>query len=180
MADRRRYAVGMAQLNIRQARVEDAGLILQLVKDLAKYERDPDAVVMTEELVRKHIFGIGLAPGERGPIAEALIGEVDGVAQGCAVFFHNFSTWAGRPGIYLEDLYVRPAARGVGLGKALLAHVAHVAVERGCARMDWLVIDWNEPAIGFYKSLGARSLNDWTNFRLEDDHLRRVAASARV
>lgn len=165
----------MATIGIRAARIDDAALILELVKDLATYERDPDAVVMTEDLVRKHIFGVGLAPGERGPVAEALIGEVDGVAQGCAVYFHNFSTWAGRPGIYLEDLFVRPEVRGVGLGKALLAAVARIAVDRGCARMDWLVIDWNEPAIGFYKSLGARPLNDWTVFRLEDEHLQRVA-----
>lgn len=165
----------MATIGIRAARIDDAALILELVKDLATYERDPDAVVMTEDLVRKHIFGVGLAPGERGPVAEALIGEVDGVAQGCAIFFHNFSTWAGRPGVYLEDLFVRPEVRGVGLGKALLAAVARIAVDRGCARMDWLVIDWNEPAIGFYKSLGARPLNDWTVFRLEDEHLQRVA-----
>lgn len=167
----------MANVTIRNATPDDAALILRLVKDLAVYERSPDAVVMTEDMVRKHIFGIGLAPGERGPIAEALIGEVDGSPQGCAVFFHNFSTWAGRPGIYLEDLFVRPEARGVGLGKALLAAVAKIAVARGCTRMDWLVIDWNEPAIGFYKSLGARSLDDWTNFRLEDDHLRRLAST---
>lgn len=165
----------MATIGIRAARIDDAALILELVKDLATYERDPDAVVMTEDLVRKHIFGVGLAPGERGPVAEALIGEVDGVPQGCAVYFHNFSTWAGRPGIYLEDLFVRPEVRGVGLGKALLAAVARIAVDRGCARMDWLVIDWNEPAIGFYKSLGARPLDDWTVFRLEDEHLQRVA-----
>jgi GNAT superfamily N-acetyltransferase len=107
--------------------------------------------------------------------AEALIGEVDGERQGIAVFFHNFSTWTGRRGVYLEDLYVRPAARGAGLGAALLRAVAKIAVARGCPRLDWLVIDWNEPAIGFYRKLGAVPLDEWTVFRLSGESLARVA-----
>lgn len=170
----------MAEISIRPARVEDAGFILQIVRELAAYERAPDAVFMTEDLVRRHIFGVGLGPGERGPIADALIGEVDGVAQGCAVFFHNYSTWVGKPGLYLEDLFVRPESRGVGLGKALLKRVAEIAVERGCERMEWLVIDWNEPAIGFYKSLGAEALDQWTMFRLSGAELKKLGARKRV
>ena len=165
----------MPKVTVRDAVPGDAPLILQLVKDLAAYERDPDAVVMTEEMVLANLFGIGLPTGGRGPFAEAIIGEVDGTAQGCAVYFHNFSTWTGKPGVYLEDLFVRPQARGVGLGRALLERVAQVAVERGCARVDWLVIDWNEPAIGFYKSLGARALTDWTIFRLDEGPMRKLA-----
>lgn len=166
----------MPHATVRNAVPDDASLILQLVKDLAAYEREPDAVVMTESMVLAHIFGIGLPPGSRGPYAEAIIGEVDGVPQGCAVYFHNFSTWTGKPGLYLEDLFVRPEARGVGLGRALLTRVAQIAVERGCARVDWLVLDWNEPAIGFYEELGARALSDWTIFRLDDGPMRRLAA----
>lgn len=165
----------MPTATVRAATITDTPFILQIVKDLAAYERSPDAVFLTEETVHRHIFGVGLAPGERGPIAEALVGEVDGVPQGCAVFFHNYSTWVGKPGLYLEDLFVRPAARGVGLGKLLLARVAEIAVSRGCERMEWLVIDWNEPAIGFYKSLGAMPLDQWTMFRLSGDALKQTA-----
>lgn len=165
----------MATITVRKATVEDAGAILQFVRELAAYERAPNAVEMTEEMVRRNIFGVGLAPGER-PIAEALIGEVDGAAQGCAVFFHTFSTWVGRPGMYLEDLFVRPEARGIGLGKALLREVARLAVERGCKRLEWLVIDWNEPAIAFYKGLGAVPLDQWTVFRLDGEALRTLGA----
>jgi GNAT superfamily N-acetyltransferase len=166
----------MPNVSVRDAVPGDAALILQLVKDLAAYERDPGAVVMTEDMVRSNIFGIGAGGGACVRYAEALIGEVDGVAQGCAVFFHNFSTWTGRPGVYLEDLFVRPEARGAGLGRALLRRVAQIAVERGCRRVDWLVIDWNEPAIGFYTALGARPLSDWTIFRLDEEPLRRLAS----
>jgi GNAT superfamily N-acetyltransferase len=161
----------MASITVRPASIDDTDLIIALIKALAEYERDPDAAVATPELIHRHIFGVDLAPHERGPIAECLIGELDGSPQGFAIFFHNYSSWVGKPGIYLEDLFVRPEARGVGLGKALLRRVAQIAVERECERVDWLVIDWNAPAIDFYKSIGARPLSDWTNFRLEGPHL---------
>lgn len=160
-------------LRIRPATPDDVGLILSLIRELAEYEREPASAVATPELIRLHLFGEGLG---RGPSAECVIGEVDGAAQGFALFFHNYSTWIGKPGMYLEDLFVRPAARGAGLGKALLAHVARIAVERGCERFEWAVLDWNEPAIGFYERLGAKPMSEWTTFRLAGDALRRVAA----
>ncbi|MGQ0626806.1 MAG: GNAT family N-acetyltransferase [Phycisphaerales bacterium] len=163
------------RLTIRPATVADIPLILRLVKDLAEYERAPQEAVATVESVTRHFFGDGLG---RGPMAECLIGEVDGVAEGLAVYFHNFSTWTGVPGMYLEDLFVRPAARGSGLGKALLAKVASVAVSRGCPRLDWMVIDWNEPAMGFYRKLGAEGLTGWTTWRLKGEALTRLAQSA--
>ncbi|MBI5865854.1 MAG: GNAT family N-acetyltransferase, partial [Planctomycetes bacterium] len=110
----------------------------------------------------------------RGPVAEALIGEIDGVPQGFALYFSNFSTWLARPGIYLEDLFVRPATRGRGLGKALLVELARIALRRGCGRLEWSVLDWNEPAIGFYKALGAVPMNEWTVFRLTGESLERL------
>jgi GNAT superfamily N-acetyltransferase len=158
-------------LSIRRATPADVPLILQLIRDLAEYEREPHAVVATEDLLRQHLFGAG------HPAAECLIGEVDGTPQGFALFFSNFSTWVGWPGLYLEDLFVRPAARGRGLGKALLAAVARVGVERGCKRLDWSVLNWNEPAIGFYRSLGAQPLSQWTVYRLAGDALSRLAES---
>ena len=108
-----------------------------------------------------------------------VIGELDGAAQGFALFFHSFSTFEGRPGIYLEDLFVRPAARGAGLGKALLAHLAALTVERGCARLEWSVLDWNAPAIGLYQSLGARFMDDWTVMRVDGEALARMATPGR-
>ena len=114
------------------------------------------------------------------PMAEVLIGEVEGVAQGFALFFHNFSTFEGRPGLYLEDLFVRPAARGAGLGKALLAALAKLAVERGCARFEWWVLDWNTPSIGFYKALGARAMDDWTVMRVDGAALTALASLAEL
>jgi GNAT superfamily N-acetyltransferase len=110
------------------------------------------------------------------PFAEVLIGEIDGTPQGFALFFHNFSTFEGRPGIYLEDLFVRPDARGSGLGKALLGKLAALAVERDCARLEWSVLDWNTPAIDFYKALGARAMDEWTVYRVDDDALTGLAA----
>jgi GNAT superfamily N-acetyltransferase len=157
-------------VTIRPAIEPDAATILRFVRELAEYEREPDAVVATEETLAQALFG-------PDPAAEALIAEQDGVAVGFALFFHNFSTWTGRRGIYLEDLYVTPDARGSGAGKALLAALAKLAVERGCARFEWAVLDWNEPAIGFYKSLGARPMDEWTVFRLDGDALTRLAAS---
>ncbi|MDX2132526.1 MAG: GNAT family N-acetyltransferase [Planctomycetota bacterium] len=155
-------------IRVRPATPDDVGVILELVRDLAVYERAPNAVETTPVMLRDALFG------ER-PACEAFIGEVDGVAQGIAVIFHNFSTWTGRRGVYLEDLFVRPAARGHGLGRALLREVARVALARGCPRVDWLVIDWNEPAIGFYKALGATPLSDWTIFRLQGEALANLA-----
>ena len=145
---------------IRAAAPADLPLIAELIRALAEYERLLDDVRFDEALLGRYLFG------ER-PMAEVAIGEVDGVAQGFALFFHNFSTFEGRPGIYLEDLFVRPEARGAGLGRALLTHLAALAVERGCARLEWAVLDWNEPAIGFYRRLGARPLDDWTVMRLD-------------
>jgi GNAT superfamily N-acetyltransferase len=152
-----------ARITLRPATPADVGLILGFIRELADYEKGLDQVVATEATLREQLFGAGIG---RGPTAECLIGEVDGVAQGFAVYFHNFSTWKGRAGLYLEDLFVRPAARGLGLGEALFRAVATVAVERGCPRMDWMVLDWNEPAIGFYKRLGAEAMDEWTVFRL--------------
>jgi GNAT superfamily N-acetyltransferase len=113
------------------------------------------------------------------PYAEVVIGELDGTPQGFALFFHNFSTFEGKPGIYLEDLFVRPAARGSGLGKALLAHLAALAIERDCARLEWWVLDWNEPAIGFYKRLGAKFMDEWTVMRVDGEDLAQLGALTR-
>jgi GNAT superfamily N-acetyltransferase len=164
-------------LTIRPATPADVPLVLRLIKDLAEYERDPGAVDATQASLHAAMFERGAGPGQpRG--CEVLIGEVDGEAQGFAMFFHNFSSWRGRPGLYLEDLFVRPACRGCGLGAALLRACAAIAVARGCPRMEWIVIDWNEPAIGFYEKLGAKPLSDWTVFRLDGEALTRVASKA--
>jgi GNAT superfamily N-acetyltransferase len=155
-------------LLIRPATPADLPLIAEFIRDLADYERLADAVRFDETTLAAHLFG-------SRPYAEVIIGELDGTAQGFALFFHNFSTFEGRPGIYLEDLFVRPAARGSGLGKALLAHLAALAVARGCARLEWSVLDWNAPSIGFYQSLGATPMDEWTIFRLDGDALSRLA-----
>ncbi len=159
----------MPSLTIRPATPADVPLILTLIRELAEYEREPGAVVATEGQLRDHLFGAS-------PYAQCVMGEVDGVVQGFALYFHNFSTWRGRPGLYLEDLFVRPPARGAGLGKALFRHLARLAVERGCARMEWAVLDWNEPAIGFYKRMGATALAEWTVWRLTGEALERAGA----
>ena len=149
---------------IRAATAADVPAILGLIRELAEYERLLDMVVATEASLHRSLFGPRL-------FAEALIAEVDGEAVGFAVFFHNFSTFLGKPGVYLEDLFVRPAFRGRGLGKALLTRVARIAVDRDCGRMEWSVLNWNEPAIRFYESLGAQPLSDWTMYRLTGDTL---------
>ncbi|MBP6556472.1 MAG: GNAT family N-acetyltransferase, partial [Novosphingobium sp.] len=141
-------------LTIRPATPADLPLIAQLIRDLAVYEKLASEVRFDEAVLGQKLFG------ER-PYAEVVIGELGGQAQGFALFFHNFSTFEGKPGIYLEDLFVRPDARGSGLGKAMLAHLAALAVERDCARLEWSVLDWNEPAIGFYQKLGARLMDEW-------------------
>lgn len=156
---------------VRPATPADLPLIAELIRALADYERLAETVRFDEAALAEHLFG-------PLPHAEVVIGEVDGEAQGFALFFHNFSTFEGRPGLYLEDLYVRPAARGAGLGKALLAHLAHLAVERGCARFEWSVLDWNAPAIGFYESLGAEMQTDWRIMRVEGEALSALAARA--
>lgn len=131
-----------------------------MIRDLATYEKLAHEVRFDEAVLGDRLFGAVR-------YAEVVIGEVDGAPQGFALFFHNFSTFEGRPGIYLEDLFVRPAARGAGLGKALLAHLAALCVARDCARLEWSVLDWNAPTIGFYQSLGARMMDDWTVMRVD-------------
>ncbi|WP_271299750.1 GNAT family N-acetyltransferase [Sphingomonas sp. CV7422] len=156
---------------IRAATRDDVATLLRFVRELAAFEREPDAVVATEELLAEALFG------ER-PAAEAVIAEADGVAQGFALFFHNFSTWTGRRGIYLEDLYVTPEARGRGVGGALLRHVAGLAVARGCTRFEWSVLDWNGDAIAFYRRMGAIGMDEWTVQRVSGAALTRLAAGA--
>jgi GNAT superfamily N-acetyltransferase len=157
-------------VTVRPAIEPDTATILRFVRELAEYEREPDAVAATEEMLAHALFG-------PDPAAEALIAAQDGTSIGFALFFHNFSTWTGRRGLYLEDLYVTPDARGSGAGKALLAALARLAVERGCARFEWSVLDWNELAIGFYRSIGARPMDEWTVFRLDGDALAALAAT---
>jgi GNAT superfamily N-acetyltransferase len=153
---------------LEQATERDVGLILQLIKDLAAYEKLADQVSATEEDLRASLFGPRAA-------AEALIGYAGGEAAGFAIYFQNFSTFNGRPGLYLEDLFVRPAWRRRGLGRLLLARLARIAVERGYGRMEWSVLDWNEMALKVYRAAGAVALDDWTVYRLKDDALRRLA-----
>lgn len=159
-------------LRIRPATREDLPTILELIHALAEYEREPDAVKATIPALERHLFGNGFG---RGPTCECLMGEVDGRVEGFAVFCTNFSTWLAKPGIWLEDLFVRPAARGRGLGKALLTELATIAVSRDCGRVEWSVLDWNEPAIAFYRSLGAIGLTEWTTNRLTGEALARLA-----
>ena len=153
---------------IRPATVADVPIILDLIRALATYERAPNEVTATEENLVKVLFG------ER-PAAEVLLAFENETAVGFAVFFHNFSTWLGRPGLYLEDLFVRPEDRGKGYGRALLIQLAKIARDRGCGRMEWAVLDWNKPAIEFYRKLGAKPMDDWTVFRLTRDGIAKLA-----
>ena len=155
-------------LSIRFATADDLPLIAQFIRDLAAYEKLAHEVRFDEAGLGQRLFG-------PRPYAEVLIGEIDGIAQGFALFFHNFSTFEGKPGIYLEDLFVRPEARGSGLGKALLKRLAALAIERDCARLEWWVLDWNAPSIGFYKALGAKPMDEWTVFRVDGDALTGLA-----
>ena len=157
-----------AEFEIRPARVEDVTIILELIRDLATYERAPDEVTATKEQLVDVLFG------ER-PAAEVLLAFEGKSPVGFAVFFHNFSTWLGRPGLYLEDLFVKPEKRGKGYGRALLVDLAKIARDRGCGRMEWAVLDWNEPAIKFYRALGAKPMEEWTVFRLTRDGIARLA-----
>ncbi|GGB19725.1 N-acetyltransferase [Sphingomonas metalli] len=153
---------------IRSAGPADVPVILSLVRELAAFEREPDAVTATEAMLADALFATP-------PAAEALIAERDGEVAGFALFFHNFSTWTGRRGLYLEDLYVTPAARGAGVGTALLRHLAGIAVDRGCARFEWSVLDWNADAIAFYRAMGAVGMEEWTVQRVDGAALTRLA-----
>src|SRR5580704_14530118 len=155
---------------IRPAGSADVPVIFSLIKDLAEYERLSHEVEATEDILRRNLFG------ER-PYAEALVGELRGEPIAFAIYFHNFSTFLGKPGLYLEDLYVKPSSRGLGIGRAILRRLARVAVERDCGRLEWSVLDWNEPALKFYKSLGAVPMTDWTIHRVTADALRSLAES---
>jgi GNAT superfamily N-acetyltransferase len=154
---------------IRPATPDDVPVIAELIRALADYERLAHEVVLDESLLRDHLFGAR-------PYAEVVLAEHEGAVVGFALFFHNYSTFLGRPGIYLEDLFVRPEHRGAGHGKALLAHLAALAVERGCGRLEWSVLDWNEPSIAFYKSLGAAPMDEWTVYRLTGAALSALAS----
>lgn len=156
-------------VTIRSAVESDAALILELIRELADYEKLRHEVTADEELLREMIF--------RRRHAEAVLAWSSGEPAGFALFFHNFSTFLGRPGLYLEDLYVRPVFRRRGVGRRLLSHVAKIAIERECGRMEWSVLDWNEPAIAFYHSLGAEPMSEWTVFRITEVPLRRLAAA---
>ncbi len=159
----------IAQVDIRPAAAGDVPLVLRFIRELAEYERLADQVVATEESLRQTLFG-------PQPKAEVVFAMVDGAEAGFALFFHNYSTFLGRLGIYLEDLYVRPELRGRGVGGALLRHLARVALARGCGRLEWAVLDWNEPALAFYRSIGARPVEGWTVHRLAGDALDQLAA----
>ena len=156
--------------DIRRARATDVPAILELIRELAAYEKEPDAVKATEEQLRDALFG-------PDPAVFAHVVEVDGHVEGMALWFRNFSTWEGVHGIYLEDLYVRPGNRGRGLGTALLRTLARHAVDQGYARVEWAVLNWNEPAIGFYRSLGAGPQEDWSTYRLTGDALTAFGAA---
>lgn len=153
---------------IRPAVEGDLDTIIALIRGLAEYEREPDAVVFERKELRANLFG-------PRPYAEVLIAEDGGRPVGFALFFHNFSTWLGKPGIWLEDLFVLPSERGKGHGKALLSAVARIAVERHCGRFEWSVLDWNEPSIAFYKAMGAIPMDEWTTYRVTGEALHRLA-----
>lgn len=159
----------MSSFTIRPAVEADVPTILRFIRGLAEYEKLSHEVVADEDGLRRTLFG-------PRPFAEVVFGCEDGVEVGFALFFHNYSTFLGRPGIYLEDLFVDPASRGKGYGKALLTHLARIAVERDCGRLDWAVLDWNTPAIRFYESLGAQLMTEWQTFRLTGDALTALAA----
>ncbi len=158
-----------ANIEIGPATVEDVPTVLALIRELAEYERLLHEVVATEETIRNALFG-------PRPVVECVIARSGGAPAGFALYFHNFSTFLARPGLYLEDLYVRPDYRGHGLGEALLRHLARLAVARGCGRMEWAVLDWNKRAIEFYERMGARGVREWTIFRVTGDALTRLGA----
>jgi GNAT superfamily N-acetyltransferase len=155
-------------LKIRPATAEDVPLILQFIRELAEYERDPQAAVATAEDLLRDGFG-------ESPKFRVVIADWNGQPAGFAFFFYNYSTWQGRPGLYLEDLFVRPHFRGLGIGKALLVYLAQVAVRENCGRFQWQVLDWNTPAIEFYESLGAKVMKEWLTMRVDGEALLRLA-----
>jgi GNAT superfamily N-acetyltransferase len=157
-----------SEFRLEPATPRDVPVILSLIQALAEYERMSQEVVASEERIRESLFG-------PRPQAEAVLAWAGGGAIGLALWFHNYSTFLGRHGLYLEDLFVLPGWRRRGVGRALLQHLARVAVDRGCGRMEWSVLDWNESAIGFYRALGAVPMNEWTVFRLTGDALHRLA-----
>ena len=161
----------VTDFKIRPACLEDVPVILQLIYDLATYERAPDEVSATEEQLVEVLFG-------EKPAAEVLLAFEEESPVGFAVYFYNFSTWLGRPGLYLEDLFVKPEKRGKGYGRALLIELAKIARDRGCGRMEWAVLDWNGPAIKFYRSLGAKPMHEWTVFRLNGEEISKLASAA--
>lgn len=152
---------------IRFADINDVSLILGFIRELANYEKMSHEVVATEEVLRESLF-------ER-KIAEVIIGEYENKPIGFALFFHNFSTFLGRPGIYLEDLYVKPEMRGNGMGTIILSFLAELAIDRKCGRLEWACLDWNEPSVKFYKQLGAVPMDDWTVYRVSDETLNKLA-----
>jgi GNAT superfamily N-acetyltransferase len=160
-------------LNIRKASAQDIPLILEFIRELAEFEKSPEKVVATPENLWRDGFS-----GE--PKFHVLIAEWDEKAAGFALYFYNYSTWLGQPGLYLEDLFVRPAYRGRGIGRAMLVHLAKIAVEEGCARYQWQVLDWNIPAIKFYEALGAKVLKEWLTMRVSGEELRTLAAQAGI
>ena len=161
--------VAMMSVTIRDAGPDDAGLIFGFIVELAVYEREPEAVVTSEQVIRGQLLS-------DEPPFECVIAEANGVAVGFALFFHTYSTWRGTQGLFLEDLFVPEAQRGNGYGGALLRHLARLAVDRNCGRFEWTVLDWNTPAIGFYESVGAVGMDEWTRFRLDGDALTAFAA----
>ena len=160
----------MSKIEIRPATALDSALILRFITDLAIYENARDAVIATQADIRHTLFG-------KGSTTSAVICEIDRQAAGFAVYFFNYSTWLGKHGLYLEDLYVAPEFRGSGAGKALLRHLAQVALANNCGRFEWSVLDWNEPAIGFYKSIGAEAQDEWVSYRLTGKALAALAES---
>src|SRR6476469_9817944 len=159
------------EFQIRQARADAVQIILQLIRELATYERAPNEVTATEEQLVDVLF-------RERPVAEVLLAFEAESPVGFAVYFYNFSTWLGRAGLYLEDLFVKPEKRGKGYGRALLVELAKIARDRGCGRMEWAVLNWNEPAIKFYRSLGTKPMNEWIVFRLTRDEIAKLADAA--
>ncbi len=160
----------MPQFAIKQATIDDIPLILSFIHELAVYEKLSHEVVATEETLRESLFGAK-------PYAEVIIGTFDDEPVSFALYFHNFSTFLGKPGIYLEDLFVKPVARGKGIGQKMLAYLAQLAKERKCGRLEWWVLDWNEAAIEFYKKLGAKAMDEWTVYRVTGEALDQLALS---
>lgn len=160
----------MGRLNIRKATKDDIPKILELIQGLADYEKEPDAVDTTAEDILRDGFA-------ENPLFYVLMGEIDSVVQGFALYFYNWSTWKGRPSLFLEDLFVVPECRGKGLGVALLKHLAQLAYEKKCRRMEWMCLDWNQPARDFYESIGAKSLDTWLTYRMQEEEIQQLAQS---